>query len=516
MRNNLPVIDHRKTFSPDVKLISVTDTKGNIVYCNDAFVEVCGFSRDELIGQPHNIVRHPDMPSAAFEVMWEHLKLEKPWMGLVKNRCKGGEYYWVDAYISPVTENGVVVGYESVRSFPKQEDVERAEKLYQRVNAGKGLKKTLPISAANIFIALMMLLSIASFSANLITTAFSLIACSTIIYAIWVTITNKRALSHLSQLLSRNFSHEQAVQSYTKNTGILGSLEVAILSQYAHVTTIINRIEDAAKKVSKESYTSSELVQDSKKSLEQQQSQTVQVATAMNEITSTISEVSARVNDTAKHAETAYKLAIKGEQLATVTSDSINSLRDTVQTISESVVDVSEQANRIATATNMIEKIAKQTNLLALNAAIEAARAGEQGKGFAVVAEEVRNLAKHTQNSTSEIYKIVELLTEKTNDAVGYVEKGTVEADIGLAKVLESSEMLNGIVASVGEISDMSIQIAAAVEQQAHVSEDINCQVVSISTLTDDNVLVTAKAATSISYLKKIADDLHELVIRFK
>jgi len=516
MRKNLPVIDQRKTFSPDIKLISVTDTNGNIVDCNDNFVEVSGFLRDELIGQPHNLVRHPDMPPAAFEVMWEYLKLGKPWMGLVKNRCKDGRYYWVDAYISPVTENSVIVGYESVRSYPKQEDVERAEKLYQRVNAGKGLKKTLPISAANMLISLVTILSVATFAAGLISTAFSLLVCSTILYAIWVTTANNQALSHLSQLLERNFSHEQAVQSYTKNKGVLGSLEVAILSQYAHVTTIINRIEEAAKKVAKGSHQSSSLVQDSKKSLELQQSETIQVATAMNEITSTISEVSARVNDTAKHAETAFKLATQGEALAKVTSDSINELRETVQIISRSVVDVSEQAKLIATATNMIEKIAKQTNLLALNAAIEAARAGEQGRGFAVVADEVRNLAKHTQDSTSEIYNIVELLTQKTNDAVAYVEKGTIEADNGLAKVVESGEMLNGIVVSVGQISDMSIQIAAAVEQQAHVSEDINRQVVSISTLTDDNVSVTTNAATSINYLNKIADDLHELVVRFK
>ena len=236
----------------------------------------------------------------------------------------------------------------------------------------------------------------------------------------------------------------------------------------------------------------------------------------MNEITTTISEVSARVTDTAKHAETAFKLAAKGEELSMVTSQSIENLRGTVQTISRSVVDVSEQAKLIATATNMIENIAKQTNLLALNAAIEAARAGEYGRGFAVVADEVRNLAKNTQDSTSQIYDIVALLTEKTNEAVRNVEKGTLEADKGLEKVLESSDMLNGIVASVGQISDMSIQIAAAVEQQSHVSEDINRQVVSISTLTDENVSITAGSSTSIIYLKKVSDDLHELVVRFK
>jgi len=90
MRNNLPVIDLRKTFAEHTKLISVTDIDGNIIDCNQAFIDISGFTREELIGQPHNLVRHPDMPREAFEAMWGQLKQGKPWMGLVKNRCKTG------------------------------------------------------------------------------------------------------------------------------------------------------------------------------------------------------------------------------------------------------------------------------------------------------------------------------------------------------------------------------------------------------------------------------------------
>jgi len=108
MRKNLPVTDTECTFGTTTKLISVTDTKGTILDCNDAFVDVSGFTKSELIGQPHNIVRHPDMPTEAYKVMWEHLKSGKPWMGLVKNRCKNGDYYWVDAYVTPITQGGKV------------------------------------------------------------------------------------------------------------------------------------------------------------------------------------------------------------------------------------------------------------------------------------------------------------------------------------------------------------------------------------------------------------------------
>src|SRR5690606_40008001 len=97
----------------------------------------CGFSREELMRAPHNLVRHPDVPPAVFDHMWRTLKAGRPWMGIVKNRCKNGDHYWVNAYVVPILENGKTVGYESVRSKPSPEQVRRAEALYRRVNGGK-------------------------------------------------------------------------------------------------------------------------------------------------------------------------------------------------------------------------------------------------------------------------------------------------------------------------------------------------------------------------------------------
>ena len=140
MRENLPVTTTERTFPSGSKLISVTDLKGQIVDCNDEFVAISGFTKEQLIGQPHNIVRHPDMPSLAYKVMWEHLKAGKPWMGLVKNRCKNGDFYWVDAYVTPVTERGKVTGYESVRSCPSRVDVKRADALYKNIVNNRAVK----------------------------------------------------------------------------------------------------------------------------------------------------------------------------------------------------------------------------------------------------------------------------------------------------------------------------------------------------------------------------------------
>ncbi|EPN77918.1 aerotaxis receptor, partial [Pseudomonas syringae pv. actinidiae ICMP 19101] len=149
MRNNQPVTQRERTFPAEQRLISTTDTRGTITYCNDAFVDISGYSEAELLGAAHNTVRHPDVPPAVFEHMWTTLKTGQPWMGIVKNRCKNGDHYWVNAYVTPVLENRQVVGFESVRIKPTAEQIRRAETLYARINNGKsavlGRDKWLPL-----------------------------------------------------------------------------------------------------------------------------------------------------------------------------------------------------------------------------------------------------------------------------------------------------------------------------------------------------------------------------------
>lgn len=516
MRKNLPVTDREITFGSNTKLISVTDTQGTILECNDAFVEVSGFEKHELIGQPHNIVRHPDMPTEAYKKMWHYLKAGKPWMGLVKNRCKNGDFYWVNAYVTPVTQNGKVIGYESVRSCPSRQDVERAAKLYRDINAGKTKRAALPISLENAFLILSIAICAGLFGFGFKALSELALLVSAIIFAFWVSLNRKKTLNALNEMLNLAFSDELAVQSYTDETGDLGKLKVAILSQLAHLGTVITRIESAALVVAKESEKGAELTAKTRKDIESQQSETMQVATAMNEMSTTIAEVSKHVSDTAIQADTANHLASKGNEVANVTRGSIQKLKLTVEQIGSSVRGVSEQTARIANAAQMIEQIADQTNLLALNAAIEAARAGEQGRGFAVVADEVRNLARRTQESTKEIYGIVTELTHRAGDAVKIADAGAIDAEEGLSNVIESGKMLSGISESIGQIASMSTQMAAAVEEQAHVAEDINLQIVNISTLADLSNDSSMQLSETIIYLNKIADELHKLVVRFK
>lgn len=516
MRVNKPVTNNERNFGKHVKLISVTDLSGNIVECNDEFVEVSGFAKPELIGQPHNIVRHPDMPPLAFNVMWSHLKAGKPWMGLVKNRCKNGDHYWVDAYVTPISEQGKLVGYESVRSCPSRTDVTRAEALYKKLNAGKSLGKSIPLALENIFLIVALIVCAGVFFLGRQQLSELLLLISVIVYGVWSAATKQAILKSLNDLLSHSFKHELAVHSYTDARGQLGELQVAVMSEKSHLDTVITRIENAASNVSNESENSLSLTRSSREEIQRQQTETEQVAAAMNEMTTTIAQVSKHVQETSGQAETANQLAQQGRAVATTTRTAIDKLRSTVSNISQSVTEVSDQTQRIEKAAQIIEQIAEQTNLLALNAAIEAARAGDQGRGFAVVADEVRQLAQRTQASTKEIYTIVQDLITKSGSAVTVAKAGTQEADRGLEHVLETTSMLDGITDAVGSIANMSIQMASAVEEQAHVAEDINRQVTNIANLAHNSLEKASNASNSISQLRSISGQLHELVVRFK
>ncbi|UUZ48021.1 PAS domain S-box protein [Massilia sp. B-10] len=138
MRNNQPVTTHQVVLHDERAIVSKTDTQGNITYVNPYFCEVSGFAEDELIGQPQNIVRHPDMPRAAFADLWASLRAETPWTGMVKNRCKNGDYYWVKANVTPIREAGRVAGFMSVRVRPTQQEVQAASEGYARLNGPDG------------------------------------------------------------------------------------------------------------------------------------------------------------------------------------------------------------------------------------------------------------------------------------------------------------------------------------------------------------------------------------------
>jgi methyl-accepting chemotaxis protein len=137
MRQNLPVTGNEYMLRDGIQIVSATDTKGLITFCNPDFIEASGFTEAELMGAPHNILRHPDMPEVAFKDLWDTLAAGHPWSGLVKNRRKNGDHYWVRAYASPIKENGKITGHLSIRAKPGREEVAAAEALYKEIREGR-------------------------------------------------------------------------------------------------------------------------------------------------------------------------------------------------------------------------------------------------------------------------------------------------------------------------------------------------------------------------------------------
>ncbi|MEQ1667259.1 MAG: PAS domain-containing protein [Sulfuriferula sp.] len=142
MRNNTSASNREYVLSESETIVSKTDLHGNITYINQDFVNISGYSEEELLGSPQNIVRHPDMPKEAFADFWRTLKSGKAWTGLVKNRCKNGDHYWVEANAAPLLENGQIIGYTSIRIKPSREQVRAAESAYREITAGN---KTLEV-----------------------------------------------------------------------------------------------------------------------------------------------------------------------------------------------------------------------------------------------------------------------------------------------------------------------------------------------------------------------------------
>ncbi|TYL46595.1 methyl-accepting chemotaxis protein [Marinomonas sp. IMCC 4694] len=518
MKKNLPVTTTERTFSKDVKLISVTDLQGNIIDCNAAFVDVSGYSKEELVGQPHNLVRHPDMPPAAFAVMWSQLKAGLPWMGLVKNRCKNGDFYWVDAYVMPITEDGKTVGYESVRTCPNRDDVTRAESLYARMNnhqSAVSFVKMMTAEYSAIALAIISVLAMALWGS--VEYASYLLIAVLLLYVVVLKSRQGIFLSYLEHKLGRAaFKHPVATATYTHQTSSIGDISVGIKSLHSRLGTILTRIENGASQVEKEMRVSYQSISNAKKKTIHQQQETDSMATSMTEMSSTIAEVSRYVTETAEFANTASEITKRATFAGHEAKLSIEQLNTTVMGIGASVNNVSSLAEKISTSTKLIEQIAEQTNLLALNAAIEAARAGEHGRGFAVVADEVRHLASKTQALTQEIDTAIDDLLNGVKATSTVAEKGVELSNDSLHKVALEDELIKEVDLAVGEIVVRSMHMAATTQQQSAVIEESSHQVLKIAELGQENTQEMERTEASIGRSSDATKALYELVKRFR
>ena len=519
MRNNQPITGNERTFPAQQRLISTTDLKGQITYCNDAFIEISGFSRDELIRAPHNLVRHPDVPPAVFAHMWETLKAGRPWMGIVKNRCKNGDHYWVNAYVVPVLDDGKVTGYESVRSKPTAEQVQRAQALYSRINGGKAAipnrDRWLPVLQNWLPFILVSQVGFLVGAWLDSTWGFAAAAVLSIPLGLLGLAWQSRGTKRLLQLAEQTTSDPLIAQMYTDNRGVEGRLELSILSQEARLKTCLTRLQDSAENLAKQAKQADVLAHNSSAGLQRQREETDQVATAVNEMAATTLEVANNVARTAIATQEANRLTQEGRTIASETRQAIQRLSLSVGETGEAVTRLAQDSNEIGGVVDVIKGIADQTNLLALNAAIEAARAGEMGRGFAVVADEVRSLAQRTAESTGQIHALIAKLQRTADEAVLTMDIGRKQADEGVERVQQADQALAGISDAVANINEMADQIAAAAEEQSAVADEISRNITTIAQLSDQTAGEAQSTALLSEELTSTAQGQYSLVARF-
>jgi methyl-accepting chemotaxis protein len=258
------------------------------------------------------------------------------------------------------------------------------------------------------------------------------------------------------------------------------------------------------------------VMEETKRDTLQQQSETSQVVTAMNEMTATVQEVARHATEAAAAASNADHASVDGKKVVLSTMNAIEALSSEVHSAANVISQLEKDSENIGTVLDVIKGIAEQTNLLALNAAIEAARAGEQGRGFAVVADEVRTLASRTQQSTQEIQTMIENLQVGAQSAVKVMDESRAKAEDSVSQAAKAGGSLEEITHSVSQINDMNTQIATAAEEQSAVAEEINRNIVNISEIVDRTADGANQTSIASEELASLAAQLQQLVNQFK
>lgn len=515
MRNNQPVTGQEYEFPSSQMLVSATDLTGRIEYCNPAFIAVSGYTHEELVGQPHNLIRHPDMPREAFADMWATIRDGRPWTALVKNRRKNGDHYWVHANVTPVVKKGAVVGYLSVRVKPARDAVRAAEALYSRMRTGeargiklrRGMIVRTGLPGRLQALTRLPVATRAAFGYAL--TPLALAAAGLAAWQgapptpFWIAFGVASAVSLVSwRLLARHvaapvrdmsgFATRLAAGDLTVDLEIarhddLGDVLQALNQLKANLAAIvydvreqINGMLDNAREISSGNV-------DLARRTELQAASLEETAATMEELTTTVqanADASVRALDLAKDAQAA---AAEGGKIA--------------GQVEQTMAGITAASRRIADITGVIDGIAFQTNILALNAAVEAARAGEAGRSFAVVAGEVRMLAQRCAASSKEIKSVV--------------EASAAEVAAGTDLVARTTSQMRAIDEAVERVSSIIVEVANASSEQAEGIRQVNQAVSHLDGATQQNAALVEQAASTAQRLAAQADVLSEAVRLF-
>lgn len=290
--------------------------------------------------------------------------------------------------------------------------------------------------------------------------------------------------------------------SFNSFIGQLHSLITAIASNIKEVHHIANNLKTSSKST--------------QHNTEEQQQSVDMIATAMNQMGATVQEIARNANETANAAKQSASETTSSQSIVNSSIEGINSLFSKMQIASEVIEKLAQDVGDISTVLEVIRGISEQTNLLALNAAIEAARAGEQGRGFAVVADEVRTLAQRTQESTEEINTMIQKLQGGAKDAVIAMDEGIETARSSVEHADKAGASLESITTAIGMITDLSIQVATATEEQSSVVEELNSHILNIKNMSDSTAIESKNINDQCQTLSDSSTELSNMVGSFK